>query len=64
MIPELKIFLIKIAVMIGLTPFMGYAMMKGVEDFEKLWKTNKRKKKWIASCIAFLALAIIGGWLR
>lgn len=46
------------------TPIMGYVFMLGAEKFEKVWKTNNRRKKWLVSCGAFFLLAGIAGWLR
>jgi len=61
---ELQHLGIRLAGLIIATPIMGYALMKFAESFEKAWKTNDRKKKWIISCWLFVFLAVIGGWLQ
>jgi hypothetical protein len=61
---ELKVFAIKLAGMLFATPIMGWVIMIGGEEFEKAWKSNSRKKKWLVCCGLFLLLAGIGGWLR
>lgn len=64
MLNELKIFGIKLTLVICAAPLMGYVIMICAESFEKSWKTNNRRKKWLVSCGLFLLLAGIGGWLR
>jgi hypothetical protein len=61
---ELKIFCIKLAGTLIITPVMGWVIMICGEKFEAGWKSNKRRKKWLVSCGLFLVLAGIGGWLR
>ena len=61
---ELKIFLIKLGGLLFATPFMGWGIMKCAENFEKTWKTNNRRKRWLVSCGFFLIIAAISGWLR
>jgi hypothetical protein len=61
---ELKIFAIKLAGVLCVAPLMGYGIMICAEKFEKSWKTNSRRKKWLACCALFVALAGISGWLR
>lgn len=60
---ELKILGIKFLALLLATPIMGWIMMGCAEIFEKAWKTNNRKKKWLVSCGWFMLLAAIGGWL-
>ena len=62
--PELRDFLIKFVIMIVAAPFMGYAFLVSFESAEKIWKSNSRWKRWSVMCVFFIALAIIGGWLR
>ncbi len=46
MIHELKFFFIKLAVLLVLTPILGYGLLRFFEYFEQVWKTNNRRKKW------------------
>ena len=62
--PELKFFLIKLAGILLAAPIMGWGILLCAESFEKAWKTNNRRKKWMVSCGEFILLAILGGWLR
>jgi len=59
---ELKMFAIKLFVTLCATPLMGWGLMLCAEKFEKSWKTNNRRKKWLVSCGMFLVLAGISGW--
>jgi hypothetical protein len=61
---ELKFFLIKLAVLLCLTPVIGFCLFRYFEYFEKVWKTNNRRKKWFATCGIFFILACIAGWLQ
>lgn len=62
---EVKLFAIRLTGLVIATPIMGYILMLCGEKFEKAWKTNNRKKKWLASCgLFFLLAAGIAGWLR
>lgn len=61
---ELKIFSIKIAGLIILSPFMGFVLLRCYDLSEKLWKTNNRRKRWLVMSGIFFVLACIGGWLR
>jgi hypothetical protein len=61
---EIKIFFIKLIGLTLATPIMGWGIMLCAESFEKAWKTNKRRKKWMVSCGLFILLAILGGWLQ
>ena len=61
---EPKIFAIKLAGILLLTPLMGYGLLRCAESFEKAWKLNNRRKRWLAMCGVFFLLAAIGGWLR
>lgn len=54
---------IKLAVLILITPICGYGLMRGLEFMEKQWKSNNRKRKWLATCCAFLILEILSGFL-
>lgn len=60
---ELKMFAIKLLCLLLITPIMGWVIMRSAESFEKAWKSNNPKKKWMVSCGVFLLLAVIGGWL-
>ena len=60
---ELKIFAIKLLCLLLATPLMGWVIMRCAESFEKAWKTNNRRKKWMVSCGLFVLLAAISGWL-
>jgi len=59
---ELRIIVIKVGAILLFTPLIGYCLMVCAEKFEKTWKTNNRKKKWVATCWMFLILAAISGW--
>jgi hypothetical protein len=60
---ELKNLSIKFLLLLLATPLMGWVIMRSAESFEKAWKTNNRRKKWMASCGVFMILAAISGWL-
>lgn len=57
-----NILAIKIIGTLVATPIMGWGIMRCAEQFEKAWKTNNRKTKWLASCGLFLVLAALSGW--
>ena len=59
-----KFFLLRIVVLIVLAPLGGYAFLRFAEYFVKCWKSRNRRKMWVAMTSLFLAVAIIGGWLR
>jgi predicted CDP-diglyceride synthetase/phosphatidate cytidylyltransferase len=56
--------LIRIALTLIAAPLMGWVLMRCAEEFEKYWKTNNRKKRWLVCCALFILLAAIGGWVR
>jgi hypothetical protein len=60
---ELKLFAINLLCLLLATPLMGWVIMRLAESFEKSWKTNIRRKKWMVSCGVFMLLAVISGWL-
>jgi hypothetical protein len=64
MTPELKKFLIKFVGLLITTPIMGFCLLLNFEYFEKIWKQNNRRKKWLVMCGVFFLLACISGWLR
>jgi hypothetical protein len=47
-----------------MTPFIGYALMRYFEYFEKVWKSNNRRNKWLATCGFFIVLAALAGWFQ
>ncbi len=59
----LKIFFVKLGVLLFLTPIAGYGLMRYLEYFEQVWKTNNRLKKWLATCVLFFIIACLGGFL-
>ena len=61
---ELTRIAIKLIGTLLITPIMGYGMLKSVEVFEKAWKSNNRKNRWLVMCGIFFFLAVIGGWLQ
>ena len=61
---ELKIFAMKLAGVLLAAPIMGWVILGSAESFEKAWKTNNRRKRWLVCCGIFLVLAGISGWLR
>jgi hypothetical protein len=61
---EFKFFFIKLAVLLALTPILGFALFRYFEYFEQIWKTNNRRKKWLMTCGLFFMLACIGGFLQ
>ncbi len=63
MVYELKIFAIKLLCLLIATPIMGWVIMRLAESFEKAWKTNNQRKKWMVSCGVFMLLAVISDWL-
>lgn len=64
MLHELKIFGIKLAFLVCVSPVFGIIFLRSAESFEKAWKSNNRRKKWIAISALFFGIAVIGGWLR
>lgn len=60
---ELKFFLIRLIVLIVLTPLAGFVFLHYTEYVEKTWKMNNRRKKWFILCQIFFLLACLGGWL-
>lgn len=61
---ELKIFAIKLVLLVAIAPLVGYYMLKFSDLVEVAWKTNNRKKKWIVMCTLFAFIAGWSGWLR
>jgi len=61
---ELKFFFIKLAALLALTPFIGYGLLCYFEYFEKIWKSNNRRKKWLLTCVLFFVIACLGGFLQ
>lgn len=61
---ELKILAIKIVLLLLISPFMGFILLRCYDLSEKLWKTNNRRKRWLVMSGVFFILAGIGGWLR
>jgi len=59
---EFKVFTIKLVSTLLLTPLIGWVIMGFVETFEKAWKTNNKRKRWLACCGLFIILAAISGW--
>jgi len=60
----LKFFLIRLGVLLVLTPLMGFGLFRFFEYFEQVWKTNNRRKKWLVTCMLFFMLACLGGFLQ
>jgi len=60
----LKFFLIRLSVLLVLTPLMGFGLFRFFEYFEQVWKTNNRRKKWLVTCMLFFMLACLGGFLQ
>lgn len=60
----LKIFAMKLALTVCISPIAGFIILKVAERFEMAWKTNNRRKRWFACCGVFFILACIAGWLR
>ena len=61
---QLKILGLKLVILLIITPFLGYTLLRVAENVEKKWKFGNRRTKWLLMCEIFLTLAIIGGWLR
>jgi hypothetical protein len=61
---EWKWFLIKLIILILLSPMIGFGLLRTFEYFERVWKTGNRKKRWVITSVLFFMLACIGGWLR
>lgn len=60
---ELKHFLIRLSILIVLSPLFGFFLLRYADHFEKVWKTGNRRKKWMLMSGLFFLLACIGGWL-
>lgn len=61
---DIKIFAIKLAALVVVAPFVGFAMLKFADHMEVAWKTNNRKKKWIVMSTIFAFIAGLAGWLH
>lgn len=61
---ELQHFLIRLALLMVLTPLVGLYMVKLVTLAEEAWKTNNKRKKWVVMCTIFAILAGFSGWFR
>jgi len=59
---EIKVFAIKLGVTLLLTPLVGWVIKGFLETFEKAWKTNNARKRWLSCCGLFIILAAISGW--
>lgn len=57
-------FLIRLVALMIVTPFIGIILVRVLEGFEKAWKSNQKKKRWMACCVAFIGLALALGWFR
>ena len=55
-------FFIKLAVLLVITPIMGFLILRILEAFEKAWKTKEKRKRWQACALGFFALAVAFGW--
>jgi len=63
MIYELKILGLKFLVLIAISPVLGFFFLKFIDQVEEAWKTNHRRKKWVACSIFFMLFAAMSGWL-
>lgn len=63
MIYELKMLGLKLLILVSVAPMIGFFLLKFIDEAELAWKTNNRRKKWIACCILFMFLAAMLGWL-
>lgn len=64
MFDELKLFALKLVLLVAIAPLVGFAMLKFVDTIQDAWKTNNRKKKWIVMSTLFAIFAGYVGWLR
>lgn len=64
MMYELKHFVIRMAVVLIMAPFIGWLMLRFIEKFGEDWKSGNRRKRWVILSSVFIFLAGIGGWLR
>ncbi|MFA6119146.1 MAG: hypothetical protein WCT85_06465 [Parachlamydiales bacterium] len=62
--PEIKHIIIRLVTLLILTPVFGYGVLLSIESLIKAWKSNNRKKKWIAITITLLFLSIALGGLK
>lgn len=62
MIPELKVFLIKFAGVLILSPIVGYMVVQIVQWVEKA-KKHKGKERWISLFLIGFYVAVLLGWL-
>lgn len=61
---EIKFLLIKLTILIAITPAIGFVLMRSIEYSEKIWKTGNRIKRWLVVCTFFFFLAVLGGFLQ
>ena len=60
----LKILGWKLLALIVTAPFAGIALVSLSEEIEKAWKSNNRKKKWVAMSLLYFGIAVLCGALR
>ncbi len=41
---ETKVFFIRLTFLLLITPIMGFGLLRYLEYFERIWKTNNKKK--------------------
>lgn len=64
MFDELKLFAIKLGLLVLVAPLVGLSMLKFGDMVQDAWKTNNRKKKWIVMSTIFAFFAAYLGWLQ
>jgi quinol-cytochrome oxidoreductase complex cytochrome b subunit len=55
---------LKLLVLVAISPMIGFFFLKFIDQVEEGWKTNNRRKKWIACSGFFIIIACVLGWLR
>jgi membrane protein DedA with SNARE-associated domain len=61
---EWRFFFIKAVGFIVCVPLLGYAVLVAVELIQNAWRSNNRKKKWIAMTMIAGAYLALNGWFH
>lgn len=61
---EARHVLIRLIMLLILAPLTAYVMLQCIEDLQKAWKTQNKKKKWRTMTLCLIYLGIIFGFLQ
>ena len=63
MVYELKVFGVKLIILMVTSPMAGFFFLRFIDEIEVAWKPNNRKRKWIYCSIIFMFFPVMLGWL-